>query len=244
MESYEICNYSFWTNLFIELNLRLIWDIQVILCRTGGKKQNKHNQILQGIKKWWPVDSLSVTANLFTLRKNNPEITHNRPRKREERKYTLWKIEELQWKNMLKFLQEANNRRFGGEDWLLINVFLLGWLFAVGIQANTFSPWLSLSKHCYDISHWRPFLRVLSSAEKCYPQHKSISSWTCWHWPPEMLGSRASSAALFLLILARTHSTMSVQSPSRGSNGSFPVISSRSTTPKLYMSLFSSTFSV
>ena len=42
----------------------------------------------------------------------------------------------------------------------------------------------------------------------------------------------------------RTHWAMSMASPNSGSKGRRPVTSSNNTTPKLYMSLFSSTFNV
>lgn len=86
-------------------------------------------------------------------------------------------------KNKVKSSQEATNRRVGedrllidvgmrrGEDRLLINVRVRvgeDWL----LDANTLSPRLGLSQHCYDIPHRRPFLGVLSSAEKCYSQHE------------------------------------------------------------------------
>lgn len=106
-------------------------------------------------------------ANLFALRKKTLQrLTTEAVKKikiKNGRKYTLGSTI-ITVKNMLTFLQETTNRRVG-EDWLLINVgirrgehrLLISVWVRVGedwlLDANTFSPWLGLSQHCYDVSH-------------------------------------------------------------------------------------------
>ena len=59
-----------------------------------------------------------------------------------------------------------------------------------------------------------------------------------------MRGSMTSINPSLLCNFIRTHWAMSMASPNSGSKGRRPVTSSNNTTPKLYMSLFSSTFNV
>lgn len=118
----------------------------------------------------------------FEGKKQSRDNPQKAPKKKKKgRKYTL--NTRITAKNKLKSSQEATNRRVGedrplidvgirrGEDRLLINVRVRvgeDWL----LDANALSPRLGLSQHCYDIPHRRPFLGVLSSAEKCYSQHE------------------------------------------------------------------------